>query len=150
MRRSLAITLAAILFASGSAFAQVVSTGSPVSGATIALSAKSVTISTTGDQGTISVPNYITKYAVTSFIVTNCSATPILAQVALWTAAGGTGTNVSAAATITGASSATAMVNPTVTAASTALTSSSLFIRIAIANAAAVTCDFYAVLNNLS
>lgn len=131
-------------------FAQVVSSGSPVSGATQTLSAKGVTISTTGDQATIAIPSYISKYGVSSLVVTNCSAAPILAQVALWTAAGGTGTNVTAAATITGASSVTSMVTPTVTAANVALTASSLFVRIAVANTAAVTCDFYVVLTNLS
>lgn len=122
----------------------------PVVGATQALSAKAVPINTTGDQATIAVPSYITKYSITSMVVTNCTGTPILAQLALWTGAGGTGTNVSAAATITGASSATAIVNPTVTAANTALTASSLFVRVAVANVAALTCDVYVILNNLS
>lgn len=122
----------------------------PISGATQALSAKSVTISTTGDQGTIAIPSYITKYNVASFVATNCSATPILAQIAMWTAAGGTGTNVVGAATITAASSTTAIVPLTVTATNTALTSGALFIRIAVANTAAVTCDFFVVINNLS
>lgn len=119
-------------------------------GATQALSAKAVTISTTGDQGTITVPSYITKYSVSTFVVTNCSGTPLAAQVAMYTGAGATGTNVVAAGTITGATSSTVMVLPTVTAATTALTSSSLFVRITVQNVAAITCDFYAIVNNLS
>lgn len=151
MRRNLAGLLAGLLIVS-SAQAQTQSSSAIIGtqGATIALSAKGVTISTTGDQGTITIPGYITKYSVSQMVVTNCSGTPVLAQVALWTGAGGSGTNVSAAATITAASSATAIVNPTITAATTALTSSSLFVRIAVANTAAITCDFYAVVNNLS
>lgn len=121
-----------------------------LAGATQALSAKIVTISTIGDQGTIVVPSYITKYSVSSFVVTNCTATPILAQVAIWTAAGGTGTNVVGAATITAASSTSAIVPMTVTATNTALSAGTLFVRIAVANVAAITCDFYAVINNLS
>ena len=144
------VILALALAVSGAAQGQVISSGSPVSGASVALSAKGVTISTTGDQGTIAVPSYITKYGVASFVVTNCSGTPLAAQVALFTGAGGTGTTVVAAGTITGATSATAMVTPTVTALTTALTASSLFVRIAVQNVAAITCDFYAVVNNLS
>lgn len=149
MIKALAL-LAALWLGAAPAYAQVVSTGSPVSGATVTLPVKGVTISTLGDQGTVAIPSYISKYAVSSVVVTNCSGTPILAQVGFWTAAGGTGVNVVAASTITAASSASAMVLPTVTAASTALTAASLFVRIAVANAAAVTCDFYVIVNNLS
>lgn len=151
MRRSLAGPLAGLLLASSAQAQTISSSGSIVTqGATIALSAKAVTISATGDQGTITVPGYITKYSVTTMVVTNCSGTPLAAQVALWTGAGGTGTNVVAAGTITGATSSTVMVLPTVTAATTALTSSSLFVRITVQNVAAITCDFYVIVNNLS
>lgn len=114
------------------------------------LSSKGITISTTGDQATIALPTGVSKFAITAFIVTNCSGTPLLAQVALYTAAGGTGTNAVAATTITAASSASAMVNATIATPNTALTSSSLFVRIVVANTAAVTCDMYVVVNNLT
>lgn len=149
--RALAGILAGLLLAS-SVQAQTLSSslGVVTQGATIALSAKSVTISTTGDQGTITVPSYITKYNVSTFVVTNCSGTPLAAQVAMYTGAGATGINVVAAGTITGATSSTVMLLPTVTAATTALTSPSLFVRITVQNVAAITCDFYAIVNNLS
>lgn len=151
MRQLLAGLLAGLLIASSAQAQTQSSSGSIVTqGATIALSAKAVTISATGDQGTITVPAYITKYSVASMVVTNCSGTPLAAQVAMFTGAAGTGTTVVAAGTITGATSSTVMVLPTVTAATTALTSSSLFVRVTVQNVAAITCDFYVIVNNLS
>lgn len=117
-----------------------------------ALSALAVNMAATGDNGTIAIPSYVTAYAVTAVRVSNCSATPILAQIALWTGAGGTGTNVVAAGTITGATSAAVILPMTLagTVATTRLTASSLFVRIAVANAAALTCDVNVSIQDLS
>lgn len=131
-----------------------ISVSAPTISATITpqqmLSAKTISISSTGDKATLTVPAYITKYSVGNVWVTNCSGTPVLAQLALYTGAAQTGTNVVAAATITAATSTSAIVPMTVTGVNTALTSGSLFVNVAVANIAAVTCDVYAVLNNLS
>jgi len=116
------------------------------------VSAKSVNLQSTGDQGTISIPPQITKYAVTAVQITNCSATPILAQPAIYTGASASGTNIVAAAVITTATATTKVVNSTVVAGTltTALTASTLYINVTVANSGALTCDFYVVLNDLS
>jgi len=116
------------------------------------LTAYAVNFASTGDQGTIAIPSWVTAYVVTNIRVTNCSATPVLAQVGLWTGAGGTGTNLVAAGTITGATSA-AVILPLTLAGSVAtarLTASSLFVRVTVANATALTCDVNVNIQDLS
>lgn len=146
--------LSAILYAFCimSANADSLSTSGIVPSTSRVLSAKSVNLSATGDQATIAIPPSITKYAVTAVWVTNCSVTPILAQVSMFTGAGGTGTTVVAAGTITGATSAPVILPQSLagTVSATALTSSSLFVRVSVANVAALTCDVYTVINDLS
>jgi len=107
------------------------------------LTARTVNLAATGDQATISIPSFVTAYVVTAIRLTNCSATPVLAQVGLWTAAGGTGTNLVAAGVITGATSAAVILPLTLagSVATTRLTAGSLFVRVTVANATALTCD---------
>ncbi len=114
------------------------------------LSARAVPINATGDQAVIGVPQNITKYLVQTVTITNCSGIPVLAQPALYTAASAGGTNVVAAAVITGATSAAAVVSPTVATALVTLTATRLFVNLSVANAGAVTCDFYVSILNLS
>lgn len=116
---------------------------SPGLGSTM-LSAKSVDFHTaTGDVATIAVPAFITKYQVSSIAITNCSATPLAATVGFFTGAGGTGTTLVTAATITGATGTTIIVPMTLagTVATTALSGASLFVRLTVANVGALTCD---------
>jgi len=116
------------------------------------LTARTVNFAATGDNATITVPAWVTAYVVTNIRVTNCSATPVLAQVGLWTAAGGTGTNLVAAGTVTGATSAAIILPMTLagTVATTRLTAASLFVRITVANATALTCDVNVNIQDLS
>lgn len=116
----------------------------PPIGASYTYQAKGVILgSGTGDKATISIPASITRYQVLGVGITNCSVTPILAQVSLWTGAGGTGTNVVAAGTITGATSSSVIINSTLagTVATTMLNSNSIFVNVTVANAAGLTCD---------
>lgn len=114
------------------------------------LTANAVDLKTaTGDVATIPIPAYVTAYQVTSFKITNCSATPVLAQIGLFTGAGGTGITVVTAATITGATSASVVLSPAVTS-SARLTASSLFVRLTVANAAVLTCDVKVNIDDLS
>lgn len=117
---------------------------------TIALSAKTVAINSTGDKATLTVPAGVTKYAVQSVYYTNCSGTPVLAQSSVWTGAAGTGTNIIGVALMTGASAATTIVSPTVLTATTTLTAGTLYVNVGVANAGAVTCDFYVTILNLT
>lgn len=116
------------------------------------LTAYAVNLASTGDQATIAMPSWVTAYVITNIRVTNCSVTPVLAQVALWTGAGGTGTNLVAAGTITGATSASVILPLTLagTVATTRLTASSLFVRVTVANAVALTCDVNVNIQDLS
>jgi hypothetical protein len=97
----------------------------------------------TGDKATITIPASITRYQVLGVSITNCSATPVLAALALWTGASGTGTNVVAAATITGATSSSVIINSTLagSVATTMLTAGTIYINVTVANAAGLTCD---------
>lgn len=112
-------------------------------GTNLIFEAKAVNLGATGDQATISVPSSLTRYQITGVSVTNCSTTPVLAQVAVYTGAGATGTNVVGAGTVTGASSAGVILPLTLTGsvATTMLTSASLFVNVPVANVAALTCD---------
>jgi hypothetical protein len=121
-----------------------------VDAASVKLTAKAFAIGSTGDKATLSIPAGVTKYGVSKVAVYNCTVVPVLAQIALWTGAAGTGTAVVAASTITGATSASAIVLPTVAAPLVTLTASSLFLNVAIANLAAGTCDATIMLDNYS
>jgi hypothetical protein len=113
------------------------------------LTARAVNLAALGDAATIAIPSYVTAYQVTKVLVTNCSATPILAQVGLFTGASGGGTTVAAAAVITGATSASVVLSQTVTSAAR-LTASNLFVNVAVANAAPLTCDLKVSIEDLS
>jgi len=114
------------------------------------LTARAVDLHTaTGDVATIAIPSYVTAYQVTALKVTNCSTTPVLASLGLFTGAGATGTTVVTSATITGASAATVVLSQTI-ASSARLTASSLFVNLSIANALALTCDIKVNIDDLS
>ncbi len=105
--------------------------------------AKTVNLAATGDAATIAIPASITRYQIIGISVTNCSATPVLAQAALYTGAGATGTNLVAATVITGATGPTVVVALTLagTVGLTMLTATPLYINVVVANATALTCD---------
>jgi hypothetical protein len=113
------------------------------------LTARAVPINATGDQASIVIPSYVTAYQVTAFKITNCTGTPVLATVGLFTGAGATGTTMSAAATITGATAASVVLSQTI-ASSARITAGTLFVNIGVANVAAVTCDVKVVIEDLS
>jgi len=113
------------------------------------LTVYAVPINSIADAATIAIPSYVTAYQVTSFKITNCSGTPILAQVGLFTAASGGGTTIVTPAVITGATSTPVVLSQTI--ASTARqTAATLFVRVSVANAAAVTCDMKITIDDLS
>jgi hypothetical protein len=85
------------------------------------------------------------KYIVRKFVVTNCSGTPVLAQVALYTGAGATGTTVVTAAVITSLSGSTKFVDMTITAVADTLSAATLYVRNAVAQGSALTCDVYII-----
>jgi len=103
----------------------------------------------TGDVATIAIPSYVTAYQVTAFKLTNCSATPILASVGLFTGASASGTTVVTSATITGATAATVVLSQTI-ASSARLTAATLYINLSVANALALTCDLKVDIDDLS
>lgn len=113
------------------------------------LTARTINLGATGDAATITIPSYVTAYQVSSVKITNCSATPILASVGLFTAASAGGTAIMAAATITGATSASVVLSGTV-ASSARQTATTLFINVAVANAAALTCDIKVSIDDLT
>lgn len=145
MRAKVGLPLIACLLASAAALAAgpttpAVNSPLPTLGN---LKAGAVNLAATGDQGTIAIPSWVTSYQITAISVSNCSATPVLAQLAIYTGAGATGTNVVAAGTITGATSAPVVLPMTLagTVATTLLSASTLFIRVTVANSGALTCD---------
>jgi hypothetical protein len=85
------------------------------------------------------------KYIVRKVVVTNCSTAPVLAQVALYTGAGATGTTVVAAATITALTGATKFLDMTMALTTDVLTASTLYARNAVAQTSALTCDVYVI-----
>lgn len=121
-------------------------------GATLTLSARSVDISTTGDQGLIGIPAGVTKYQLLNVFITNCSVVPVLAQPNVNTLAAGGGTSLVNAAVITGATSGGIILPSVLTsiAQTNALIASSLYINLTVANAAPGTCDFYATIKDLT
>jgi hypothetical protein len=116
------------------------------------LTALAVNLGATGDQATIALPSWVTAYQILGISVTNCSTTPVLAQIAMFTGAGGIGTTIVAAGTITGATSAALILPQTLagTVATTRLTAVSLFVRVTVANVAALTCDVNVRIQDLS
>lgn len=149
-----ALLAAAALLAAGPAWAgtSVSPLPSALAGQARTFSAKTVNMAATGDQATIAIPASITKYQITGVNIANCSATPLLAQPALYTAAAASGTTLVAAAVITGATGTTVMLNSTLagTVALTALTSASIFVNVSVANATALTCDVYVSVRDLT
>lgn len=113
------------------------------------LYARSVNFAATGDQATISIPSWVTKYQVTAVKITNCSTTPILAQPSVFTAPAGGGNNIVAAATITAATSTAVVINSALATTNTQ-TSSSLTVRLSVANALAITCDVLAQIQDMT
>jgi hypothetical protein len=77
-------------------------------------------------------------FRVTGFLVYNTTATPVLAQLALYTAAAAGGANLVAAAILTALSSATQVLSMTV-ADGSKQTTANLYLRLTVANAAAAT-----------
>lgn len=153
MRRLISI-LAALAFA-GAAQAQTlsayVSSVAPT-GTARTFSARTVNFGATGDQATIAIPSTIAKYQITAVNITNCSATPLLAQPALYTAASAGGTNLVAATIITGATSASVILSSTLagTVGSSSLTAPTLFVNVSVANVGALTCDIYVTIKDLT
>jgi hypothetical protein len=113
------------------------------------LTARNVQLNSQTDAATIAIPAYVTAYQVTAFKITNCSGTPILATVGLYTAASQGGTTVVTAATITGATAASVVLAQTI-ASSARLTAATLYINIGVANTASVTCDMKVDIEDLS
>lgn len=127
-------------------------TQSIIKGSQPTFSARAVNLASTGDQATVAIPVNITKYAITAVWVTNCSATPGLAQLGVWTGASASGTNIVAAATLTGATSTTVIINSTLagSVATTVLTAPTIYMNVAVANATALTCDVYVTIRDLT
>lgn len=113
------------------------------------LTSRTVSLAATGDATTIAIPSYVTAYQVTGFKITNCSTTPVLASVGLFTAASAGGTTVVTSATITTANAASVVISSTI-ASTGRLTSATLFVNVSVANALALTCDFHVVIDDLS
>ena len=113
------------------------------------LTAYSVQINAIADAATIAIPSYVTAYQVTAFKITNCSGTPILGSVGLYTAASAGGTAVVTPATITGATASSVVLSQTI-ASSARITAATLYIRVAVANAASLTCDMKVAIEDLS
>lgn len=117
---------------------------------TYVVSAKSVNMNATSNTDTVvTIPVGVTKFAVSGFYITNCSTTPTSAKYALYTGAAETGTAVVANATFTGASSASAVVSFSIASTAT-ITPGNLYFNLYTTNGAALTCDVYATLTNLS
>lgn len=139
------LIFAAILALASPAFATVMPAvnSSPGLGGAV-LTTKAVNLGTTGDQGTVAIPSWLALYQIESIRVSNCSAIPVLAQAAIYTASGGGGTNMVAATTITGATSAGVVLPLTLagTSATTTFSAATLYVRVAVANTAPLTCDF--------
>lgn len=116
------------------------------------LSVRGMNWAAIADAGQITIPPQVTKYRLVEVLMTNASATPVLAQIALYTAAAAGGTNLVAAAIITTLSATTVIQSSTLVAgiATTILTANPLFVRCTVANAAALTGDTYIVIDDLT
>ncbi len=147
MRRLLALLLILAIpaFAAGPTTSAVNSPAQTLSN----LTSRAVDLAATGDQTTIAIPSYVTAYQVTGFKITNCSTTPILAQVSLYTAASAGGIGVSVAAVITGATSTSVVLSQTI-ASSARQTAATLYVNVPVANALALTCDIKVNIDDLS
>jgi uncharacterized protein YjbI with pentapeptide repeats len=142
-------TVAAFVIASIGAGPTTTAVNSPAS-VLSNLTARAVDLHTaTGDVATIAIPSYVTAYQVTSIKITNCSTTPVLASLGLFTGANASGTTVMTSATITGATAATVVLSGTV-ASSARLTAANLFFNLSVANVAALTCDLKVNIDDLS
>ena len=105
--------------------------------------ATSVNLNSVGDT-TIAIK--ATKYVVRKITVTNCSATPALAQLAMYTAAGAGGINFVAATVLTTLEAATVLVDLTViNVTATALSAATLYARNTVVQQSALTCDIYVI-----
>lgn len=100
-----------------------------------------VSLAATGDVATL-VPQQATKYIVRRVTLSNYSGAASNANVALFPAAGGTGTAVANAQVTSGATANTSFVDLTLSASgnTTVLTAKPLYLRL-VANTNAVTCD---------
>lgn len=85
------------------------------------------------------------KYVVTGFIITNVSATPVLATLALYTAASAGGTNLVAAAVLTGLTSAPVYTGMTLINNTATLTAATLYARNVVAQGSGLTVDIYII-----
>jgi hypothetical protein len=104
------------------------------------LQADSVPIDATGDQAIIPVPAHLSArgYRVEALYVYNASATPVLAQLSLRTAAAGGGVAIVVAAVLTTLDAATKLLSMTI-ADGGKQTASNLYANLTVANAAAAT-----------
>ena len=100
-----------------------------------------VSLAATGDVATL-VPQAATKYIVRRITLSNFSAAASNANVAVFPAAGGTGTAVANAQVTSGVTTANNFVDLTLsaTANATVYTAKPLYLRL-VANTNAVTCD---------
>jgi hypothetical protein len=100
----------------------------------------------------VNLPATISKYAISAVYITNASTTPVLAQVAVYTAAAAGGTNLVAAAVITALDATTKIQSSTLAAGvvTTALTANPLYVRVTVANVGALTFDAYILGQDLS
>lgn len=83
------------------------------------------------------------KYIVRKFVVTNCSTTPVLAQLALYTAAAASGTTVVTGAILTALTGTTKFIDMTLALTTDVLTNATLYARNTVAQTSALTCDIY-------
>lgn len=123
-----------------------------IKGANVTPSSRMVNIATTGDVGAIGIPTGITKYQLVAVQVTNCTVTPVLAQMNVNTLAAGAGTSLVDNATLTGAVGAGIILPRTLTtiAQTNALIATTLFVNMGVANADPGTCDVYATIRDLT
>lgn len=102
--------------------------------------AKSVNLNSVADTAiTISAAKYIVRRVT----VTNCSATPVLAQIAVYSATGAGGTNIVAAVVLTSLAAPTTLVDLTIVPTTTAFTAATLYARNMVAQGSGLTCDVY-------
>lgn len=104
---------------------------------------KGVNGAATGDQGMIKIE--ATNYIIDKITVTNASATPVLAQAAIRTAASGGGSAIVAAAVLTSLTSAAIFSDRTLAAPATTsvLNADNLYVNVTVANADPLTFDVY-------
>lgn len=84
-----------------------------------------------------------TKYVVRRVTVTNCSASPVLAQMAVYTGTAASGTNIVAAVVLTSLTAPGTLVDLTVVPTTTAFTVATLYARNMVVQGSGLTCDVY-------